>query len=68
MEVDTMAQERVTIRVSSRLVEDIDQLTEELAELPTYSPTGKMSRSECLRLCVMRGLEDIKRELEESKK
>lgn len=62
-----MNSERITIRISPHMIDELDALSKEMAQHIEYSTTGNMLRSECLRLCALKGMELIKRELEEKK-
>lgn len=58
-------QAQLVVRVSSELAEDIDALAARLEPRAAYAPTGRMSRSDCVRLLLLRGLEVVTAELEE---
>lgn len=57
-----MAQVQLALRISRELRDQIDVLTEQLEEIPRYAPSGKMNRSACMRILLVKGLEVIRKE------
>ena len=56
---------RVTTRVSEAIVERVDDLIPFIATRPEYSPSGAVSRSDALRLALLKGLIVLEQEREE---
>lgn len=56
---------QIVVRTSPVLVKQIDELAVQLEGIPEYAPTGRCTRSDAVRLLLIRGLEAIKVELEE---
>lgn len=58
-------QTQLVVRVSSELAENVDALAARLESKAAYAPTGRMTRSDCVRLLLLRGLDVVAAELEE---
>ena len=56
---------QIALRISSEMVKQIDELATELEKVPRYAPTGKMSRSDCIRTLIIAGMDAINQELKE---
>ncbi|MAE17310.1 MAG: hypothetical protein CL911_07715 [Deltaproteobacteria bacterium] len=56
---------QIVVRVAPALIKNIDELAEHLEAIPEYAPTGRCTRSDAVRLLLLRGLQAMERELEE---
>lgn len=58
----------LNVRLTTTMVERLDALLPELANSPELATVQKVTRSDALRLCVLRGLDALEREVRKAKK
>lgn len=51
----------ITVRLPQNLVDRLDQITPLLTNTPEFATMTTVSRSDALRLCVLRGLEELEK-------
>jgi len=56
------------VRLTTAMVERLDALLPELANSPELAMVQKVTRSDALRLCVLRGLDVLEQEAGKAKK
>jgi len=58
----------LNVRLTRAMVERLDALVPDLATMPELATVQKVTRSDALRLCVLRGLDVLEREVHKAKK